>query len=260
MQTINDSSESQPLSPWWRRGLAIILLLEFAVLLWVTTGNYYRKLKPPVPEKVIDNAGLVVFTRADIQQGQQLFLKKALMNNGSIWGHGAYLGPDFSAQYLHNLAIEVRNFIASEKYNANFSKLTQDQKESLIGFTGKFLAQNRYNYDSHNLLFTEPEIKSFNDQIPYWEEYIQKSPSNRGLSKSLISDKGDFKQLTAFFAWAAWASTAHIPDKNYSYTNNFPYEPLIANGPSSAAILWSALSLITLLGGYCIDIVFLWTL
>ena len=256
MENINDSSQNQKLSPWWRRGLAIILLLEFAVLLWVTTGNYYRNSKPPVPEKVIDKTGVVIFTGEDIQKGQQVFLKKALMNNGSIWGHGAYLGPDFSAQYLHNLALEVRNYIASEKYNVSFKDLSPNQKESLVGFTGEFLARNGYNYDSHTLLYTEPEIKSFNDQIPYWTEYIQKSPANRGLSKTLITDKEELRQLTAFFAWAAWASAVHAPGKKYSYTNNFPYEPLIGNGPSSAAILWSALSLITLLAGIAVILAF----
>ena len=68
-------------------------------------------------------------------------------------------------------------------------------------------------------------------------------PCNR-LSGTLIVDQSELKQLTSFFAWAAWATTAQAPGKNYSYTNNFPYEPLIGNGSSSAAILWSGLSLV----------------
>ena len=124
MQNSNDTLKNQNLSPWWRRGIIIILLLEFAVLIWVTTGSYYRNSKPPIPEKVTDNSGTVIFTRTDIQNGQQVFLKKALMDNGSIWGHGAYMGPDFSAQYLHNLALEVTGFIAAEKYKTSISDLT----------------------------------------------------------------------------------------------------------------------------------------
>lgn len=192
----------------------------------------------------------------DIQKGQQVFLKKGIMNNGSIWGHGAYLGPDFSAQYLHNLALDVRNDMAVEKYKTTFSSLSPGQKESLVGFTRDFLASNRYDDVSKNLIFTELENKSFNDQISYWQDYFQKSPSNRGLSKTLIVDKDEMRQLTSFFAWTAWATTANVPGKNYSYTNNFPYEPLIENGPSSAAILWSALSLISLLTGIALILFF----
>lgn len=256
MQDSNDNSTNQNLSHWWRRGLVIILLFEFAVLIWVTTGNYYRKSQPPIPEKVIDNSGMVVFTGNDIKAGQQIFLKKALMNNGSVWGHGAYLGPDFSARYLHNLALDVRNFIALEKYKTTFSNLTADQKESLIGLTRDFMASNRFNHESRNLIFTEPEKKSFNDQISFWKDYLQNPAANRGLSNTLIVDQEELRQLTSFFAWAAWATAANVPGKTYSYTNNFPYEPLIRNGPSSAAILWSALSLITLLAGIALILFF----
>jgi len=256
MKNSSDDSKNLKLSHWWRRGIVIILLLEFAVLIWVTTGSYYRKSKPPIPEKVIDSSGTVVFTRTDIQNGQQVFLKKALMENGSIWGHGAYLGPDFSAQYLHNLAIEVTGVFATEKYRSSISDISAEQKESLVGPTHDFLVKNRYSYESHILLFTEPEKKSYNEQIAYWKDYLQKPALNRGLPNTLIVDNEELRQLTSFFAWAAWASVAQVPGKNYSYTNNFPYEPLIGNGPSSATILWSALSLITLLAGIALILFF----
>jgi nitric oxide reductase subunit B len=256
MQNFIDSPKDQNLSRWWRRGIFIILLLEFAVLIWVTTGSYYRRLRPPIPEKVTDSTGLVIFTRADIENGQQLFLKKALMDNGSIWGHGAYMGPDFSAQYLHNLALEVTGFIAAEKYKIPISDISPAQKKSIVALTRDFMSRNRYSYVTHNLIFTKPEIKSFNEQILYWKDYFQKPESNRGLPNTLITDQEGLRQLTSFFAWAAWATTANAPGKNYSYTNNFPYEPLIGNGPSSATILWSALSLITLLGGIALILFF----
>jgi len=256
MQNITGFSENQNLSRWWRRGIVIILLLEFAVLLWVTTGSYYRNLKPPVPEKVIDSTGTVVFTRADIENGQQLFLKRALMDNGTIWGHGAYLGPDFSGQYLHNLALEVTGYIAATRYKTPVSDISPQDKDALIPLTHDFLAKNRYSYENHNLIFTQPEIKSFKEQISYWKNYFQKPEINRGLPSTLFTDDEELRQLTSFFAWASWATTANVPDRDYSYTNNFPYEPLIGNGPSSAAILWSALSLITLLAGIALILFF----
>ncbi len=248
MENLITNGKSQYLSPWWKRSIIIILILEFIVLIWVTTGSYYKKTEPPIPGNVVDASGSIIFSGSTITAGQQLFLKKAMMNNGSIWGHGAYIGPDFSAQYLHNLALEVNNFLAVEKYNEAFSNLSTEQKKSLLNLTHDFMSENRYNPQTHELLYTEPEKKSFNDQKIYWKEYFQ-SPSNRGLSKTLMVNDDELNQLTSFFSWAAWASTANVPGKNHSYTNNFPYEPLIANGPSSAAILWTALSLISLLGG-----------
>src|SRR5450759_1663973 len=167
MQNSNVASKNLYLSTCWSGGIVIILPLEFAVRIWVTKRSYYRNSKPPIPGKVIDGSGSVVFTQTDIQNGQQLFLKKALMDNGSIWGHGAYMGPDFSAQYLHNLALEVTGFIAAEKYHTPIADISPEQKESLVSLTHDFLTKNRYSDVSHNLLFTDPEKKSYNDRISY---------------------------------------------------------------------------------------------
>jgi nitric oxide reductase subunit B len=242
-------SRDPGLSPWWRRGVFLILIVEFAVLIWVSTGTYFRNVGPPIPETVIDSAGSVIFDKSDIIGGQQLFLKKGLMNNGTLWGHGAYLGPDFSAAYLHNLAIETRNFLAMKNFSRTYVQLSTDQQQGLQKQSYDFLSMNRYDEASHTLSFTEPEIESYKNQIGYWQRYFSGSIASRGIPATLINNAGEIKMLTAFFAWSAWATTAHIPGKDYSYTNNFPYEPIIGNGPSSAAIIWSALSLITLLGG-----------
>jgi nitric oxide reductase subunit B len=253
MAIITKQPKNRLLSPWWRRGVVIILILEFTVLIWVTTGSVYRRSMPPVPQKVIDASGAVVFTQTDIQAGQQVFLKRALMSNGTIWGHGAYLGPDFSAQYLHNLAHAVSDYLLKE---GNTAPYMSAQKEYIVALTRDYLSENRYNPETHTLLYTETEKKSYNDQIGYWKDYLQKPSSNRGLSNTVMADQKEVEQLTAFFAWSAWATTAKVPGTNYSYTNNFPYEPLIGNGPSSATILWSALSLITLLGGVAVILLF----
>lgn len=242
-------SEPKKLSPWWKRGIVFILIVEFAVLIWVTTGYHYQDSKPPVPEKVVDESGQVVFTKTDIETGQQIFLKKGLMNNGTIWGHGAYIGPDFSAQYLHSLALNVQNKIANEEFSSESSELDSEQEGALISRTGDYLKTNRYDYNTHTLVYTAVEIATFKEQVDYWEEYFLRGEVNRGLSKTLFVDREELRQLTTFFSWAAWASVATGPGRNSSYTNNFPYEPLIGNGPSTPAIIWSALSLINLLAG-----------
>jgi nitric oxide reductase subunit B len=69
------------------------------------------------------------------------------------------------------------------------------------------------------------------------------------LQAALITDSQELRQLTAFFAWTAWASVANRPDKPYSYTNNFPYDTLVGNVATTDTLVWSALSLIALLGG-----------
>ena len=56
--------------------------------------------KPPTPQRVVDPQGAVLYTGEDVRKGQQVFLHNGLMEYGSVFGHGAYLGPDFTADYL----------------------------------------------------------------------------------------------------------------------------------------------------------------
>jgi nitric oxide reductase subunit B len=195
------------------------MVFGLTVLIWLAVRTYH--FAPPIPDKVTGPDGVTVMTAEDIRAGQEVFLKYGLMENGSVWGHGAYLGPDFSAEYLHALAVAV----------------------------GPALKQNRYDPQTGTLIFTEPEAAVFEQQVARWTMYFADPTSSVGLPAHYITDPVELRQLTAFFAWTAWASVANRPGKSYSYTNNFPYEPLAGNTLTADAILWSALSLITLLAG-----------
>src|SRR4030067_3423403 len=95
---LDKNLSSEKLSAWWRRSVILVLIIGFSVLIWMSIMAY--KDAPPIPEKVVGPSGETIFTRDDILEGQEDFLKYGLMENGKIWGHGAYLGPDFSAAYL----------------------------------------------------------------------------------------------------------------------------------------------------------------
>jgi nitric oxide reductase subunit B len=241
-------TEIETLSPWWRRSVVVTIVLCFVVLGWLARRTYQDA--PPIPERAVDPAGRVVFTGDDIRAGQEVFLKHGLMENGTIWGHGAYLGPDFSAQYLHNLTNDTQ---AAEAQTARpglrFATMSVSERRHLDDEVIRQLKANRYDPSTGILRLTGVEAASFQRQLGYWADYFASPQDNGGLPKNYIADANELRELTAFFAWTAWASVANRPSKPYSYTNNFPYEPAAGNAPTSAAILWSALSLITLLGG-----------
>ncbi len=111
------------------------------------------------------------------------------------------------------------------------------------------LKQNRYDDLTGILKFTQPEEETFQMQQASWTNYFSSPGTDAGLQAGLIDEPQEIRHLTAFFAWAAWASVANRPGKDYSYTNNFPYDPLVGNKATTDAVLWSALSLIALLGG-----------
>ncbi|MGB7574898.1 MAG: cbb3-type cytochrome c oxidase subunit I [Thermodesulfobacteriota bacterium] len=245
-----NKKSSEKLSPWWRRSVIIVLVIGFAVLIWMAIRAHVDA--PPIPENVLGPSGETIFTRKDIVTGQQVFLKYGLMENGTIWGHGAYLGPDFSAEYLHTLAMDTSIHLAKQNYDREWLALTLTERAAVTAEVQQLLKQNRYNPQTKTLTFTLPEVMSYGNQIRKWTEYFAQPLLNRGLLINHIKDPKELQQLTAFFAWTAWASASNRPGKTFSYTNNFPYDPTVGNTPSGDAILWSALSLITLLAGTAI--------
>ena len=198
----------------------------------------------------------MVFAVADIQKGQEVFFKYGLMEHGSLWGHGAYLGPDYSAEYLHRLSEVTRDTIAAEKYGKRFAQLSPDQQSAASAGTIKVLKENRYEPASRTLRFSPSEVAAYRIQLPEWSEYFTGKAAAPGLPARYIQDSGELKALTDYFAWAAWATTANRPGKDYSYTNNCPYEPNFVYRPSTDAYVWFALSFFPLLSGFWLILFF----
>lgn len=243
----NTPPDSEALSPWWRHAAILVVIFGFTILTIVTVQTYDNA--PPIPDRVIDDAGAPLFTGDEILNGQEVFFKYGLMEHGSLWGHGAYLGPDYSAEYLHRLAEITRDTLAGLRYGKTYAALAAGPAFEIAEGTRVTLKQNRYDAASGTLRFSPGEAAAFASQKSEWREYFSGQVAPPGLRAGFISDPSDLDALTAYFAWAAWACVANRPGKDYSYTNNWPHEPLVGNLPSASTYLWSAMSLITLLGG-----------
>ena len=96
-------ANGESLSPWWRHAAILVMILGFSVLSFVTAETYTNA--PPIPARVVDPGGKLLFTGEQIERGQEVFLKYALMEHGTLWGHGAYLGPDYTAEHLHRQTV-----------------------------------------------------------------------------------------------------------------------------------------------------------
>jgi nitric oxide reductase subunit B len=219
----------------WIQTAILVFLFGFLVLGLLAYRTYTGE--PPIPGRVLDANGNLLFTRADILDGQGVFLRNGLMEYGSIFGHGAYLGPDYTADYLHRAAVIVRDVYGGSQ---------SDRAQAL---TIADFKQNRYNAASDTLIFTAAQSSAFTQLTDYYRAYFSAPSSKYGLRPGAITDPGQIKDLTAFFAWSAWAAAARRPDRSYSYTNNWPPEPLVNNHPTADAVVWSVLSLVALLGG-----------
>ncbi|MCC6178303.1 MAG: cbb3-type cytochrome c oxidase subunit I [Chloroflexi bacterium] len=232
-----ERTERRPalLATGWFQAAILVIVFGFTILLYLAIRAYVDA--PPIPARVVDASGRLIFTGDDVIAGQELFLRNGIMEYGSIFGHGAYLGPDYTADYLRRAALAVREQYGGEQSDAARARTVEDFKT------------NRYDPPSDTLTFTAAQAAGFDQARDYYQGFFAEPSTRFGLRPRAIADPQEVTQLTAFFAWSAWASAANRPGLDYSYTNNWPPEPLVDNAPTADNIVWSVLSLIALLGG-----------
>ncbi len=241
------SEDDGPLSPWWMRCVLVVMVLGFAGLIAVTLLAYRNA--PPIPTLVTDAAGAPQFSGDDIAEGQTVFLRYGLMSNGSIWGHGAYLGPDYAAEALHRMGEATAQGIAQARHSQPLSSLTPALQAATRAEVAVELKTNRYDAATGALQLTAAQATAHRELVAHWTRYFHDPALNGGLKADLITNPTELRQFAAFVTWAAWASVAARPGEDYSYTNNFPYDPSVGNRPIAGALFWSALSLTVLLAG-----------
>ncbi len=112
---------------WWLLGGA--LLLAFTVL-GVFGAQVYRQ-KPPIPARVVTTDGRQLMTGDDILTGQQVWQSTGGQQLGSIWGHGAYQAPDWSADWLHREALALLDIWAERQGAASFAALPATEQAAL---------------------------------------------------------------------------------------------------------------------------------
>ncbi len=221
-------------SPAWIQVAILTFVVGFAILGYLAYRVYAEH--PPVPRLTTAPDGTVVFTREDVFEGQLLFGEYGLMEYGTIFGHGAYLGPDFTADYIERARESMRRYYSARGVGDVDRRVVDDFK------------MNRWDPKSDVLAFTPAQVAARRELEDYYRHWFGPAEGQHGLRRpSLPAER--VPALVAYFSWAAWVSTANRPDKSYSYTNNWPPAPEVGNTLTADAILSSTLSLIALLGG-----------
>src|SRR5450756_1419735 len=164
--------------------------------------------RPPIPDKVVDPARRAVFTGADVRAGQGVFEKYGLMEQGSIFGYRAYLGPDFTAEYLHAEAVDM-----AKQYGPAGTPQGLTSEEQVA----RDLHQNRYDPGSDTLAFTNGQARAFDGLVAFYTGRFNSPKGADIVPPAYIGDPMELHQLTSYFAWSAWVSTADRPGSGYSY-------------------------------------------
>lgn len=228
---------------WWVP-LLIIFSVSIAGVSMIGIHTYTEA--PPIPNYVSEK-GEIIIPGSEILNGQAVFQEYALMEYGSMFGDGANRGPDYTAEALHRMSEYMNDYYKSRLNTGDNSEFTvkgaQEQVRSEI-------KTNRYEKANNRVTLTESQITALSSLQEYYKNvFMNPKHSDSFKPAGYINNEKEIKALTAFFFWGAWVCGTERPGEKYSYTHNWPFDPMAGNNPTSATILWSIIGSLGLILG-----------
>jgi nitric oxide reductase subunit B len=221
------------------------LLCIFGALLVALIGYYYTEQDlPPYPGKIVTEQGQVLSTRARIYKGQAVWQKYGLMDLGSVWGHGTYRGPDFTAQALHNVGQDMRAYLAQSKYGKPYKELSSDQQGGIDKVVIGQIKRNGYDPKTDTLVLTPAQEAAFKANRAFYENLFAKGNPRGPIRAQSVKTAAERQDLADFFWWTAWCAGTIRPGDNHTYTNNWPNDASVGNFVSGKSLVWSAINLV----------------
>ncbi len=231
-----------------------VVLVGCFTLLGVFGREVYRQA-PPIPDRVVTENGQLLMSKDDILHGQRVWQSIGGQQVGSIWGHGAYQAPDWSADWLHREATALLDGVAAQTHGRPFADLGPDVQAAVKERVRREMRKNRYDAGTGTLVVSGLRAQAMAQTAAHYQALF----GNEGtltslreayaLQENAIPDAAERQSMTAFFFWTAWSCTTERPNAAVTYTNNWPHEELVGNQPTSANLLWSMISIVLLVAG-----------
>lgn len=234
-------------------GLGLMLTVTFSILLY--SGHELYMNVPPIPEKVIAADGQLIYSREDIEVGRIVWQSIGGQQLGSIWGHGALIAPDWSADWLHRESQALLEIWAQRNFNQSYSVLPEDQREMLNSQLRRELRQNTYSESSGVITLSADRAQAIATVASHYNSLFSDDAATAKLRvtyamKDTTVDTAEHRrELTAFFFWTSWAAVTERPGSKASYTSNWPYDPVVGNTPTSGTLIWTVFSVLFMIAG-----------
>jgi nitric oxide reductase subunit B len=232
--------------------LAVICVLSFAILGWVGAEIYLTA--PPIPKQIVSADGDVLFGEGQVDRGQQAWLSAGGQQLGTVWGHGSYVAPDWSADWLHREALALRQIWARRDHGADFDQLDKPRQAALNARLKDEMRRNTYDAARGAIVLSADRAAAVRSVARHYTDLFGDARAldalreQYAMSANSVVDADDLRALPAFVFWSSWAASTDRPGQaDLSYTSNWPHEPLIDNRPSAGAGMWSIASIILMI-------------
>ncbi len=234
-------------------GLTAVIVASFAVLGYYGVELYRQA--PPVPARVVTTEGTVVMTGQQIKDGQNVWQSLGGQEVGTVWGHGAYVAPDWSADWLHREATWILDHWATTEHGKPYAEVPAETQAALKARLQTELRTNTYEAATGDLVISPLRAQAIAavgehyTQLFGTAEELQSLRDAYAIPAASIKSPERQQQLNAFFFWTSWACVTNRPGMAITYTNNWPQEDLVGNRPSGQVVVWSVVSFVLLLAG-----------
>lgn len=231
-------AENDPVSRVLKWILLLTAILSFALLFWGTYKTY--QLAPPLPEIIYSPDRHIVMTASDIVAGKAGFQKADLMDYGSLYGMGSYFGEDYTAKYLVRLGNIIENELALERFSKPFGSLSEGEQYETRMKMQRTLKQIDL---SQPVLVLPPALSKAIRQLQLEiTNRLLNHDAAAGWTKAYSLNSQTALQTANFLIYSSLTTVANRPGKNFSYTNNWPYEPSVGNVPTDVTFYWTWIS------------------
>jgi nitric oxide reductase subunit B len=215
------------------RWLGLVFVLSFGALGYIGWQIYLSA--PPIPTAVVTTDGDVLFTGEQVQKGQQAWMSAGGQQLGTVWGHGSYVAPDWSADWLHREALALQA-IRIKQLGQSSALPTPADRAAVDALLKDEMRRNTHDPVRNVVTVSKERAQAIREVAAHYDALFGSDASlatlrdQYAMVDGTLPEKADRQALTAFFFWSAWAAATDRPgESNLSYTSNWPHEPLVGN-------------------------------
>ena len=218
--------------------LLAVAVTCFAVLAWTTRETY--RAAPPFPDRFVAADGQVLMTAADIQAGKAGFQQADLMDYGSLYGMGSYFGEDYTADNLARLAQLTEANVAQARFGKPLAALSEeDQAAAKVAMQSML---QHIDLTKTDATIPQPVADAITTRRSQLTDWLLHHDFARGWTQAYSLDAPTAAKTADFLIYSSLTTVARRPGSTASWTQNWPFEPLVGNTPTTSTFQWTWIS------------------
>ena len=128
----------------------------------------------------------------------------AAWRSGPIWGHGSYVAPDWTADWLHREAMFILDRWSGS--SGGYAALPAERQAALQSRLQQLMRTNTYDAGSGTLTIDPVRAAAFDANAAHYSDVFTRGRDEYAIPPGALTDADNLRKLAAFFFWTSWAA------------------------------------------------------